>query len=963
MSFLCPVMVRPLTLRPLQVAGTVAIPVDLSGTWKFLPGLPADISAVTADLADEWKNIQVPGEWVMQGFTVTPESPAAYFRTFNLDRVKDRRIKLRFSAVYSWCQIWVNGVSVGSHEGGFVPFECDITDAARPGVNTLLVSVQSESQLDRLACGSQYAGHPLGGISRKVQLFSVPAVHLAGLTITTTFDAGFCNAVATAEFVVRNQSSGPSSGTVTLAIAAAEGSGAPLVTKDAVWVDLAPGEERKVIVNLPVSNPGKWDSEHPQLHALTLVAKDNAGDAMRAKATFGFRQVEVRGQRVLVNGSALKLFGVCRHETHPLLGRSLTPELWRLDAERFRDGNCNFIRTSHYPPAEEFLAECDRLGLFVELEAPLCWVGTATPQDEAVFRRLAQANLETVHGYPNHPAVIIRSLANESAWSPLFAQVHELVRQADPTLPTTFHDQCWGPDNNHGSTELPIAVNHYPGPTGATDAAQMTRPVLFGEYCHLNAYNRRELLTDPSLRELWGAGLEMMHELMYQAPTVLGGSLWAAIDDTFFLPSGETVGYGTWGPIDGWRRPKPEYWHMRKIFSPLRLLTRSLPQPVRGRPLMIAIENRHNFTDLAEICFTWKRGAQSGSVKVTAPAGGVGNLEIPVEEPKPEGELLELKAISPRGFVVDEWQIELGHRTPEVSLQPAPTTGAVSLVETAQSFIIHGPDFSLSVDSKTGGMTASKGDKGEILTRGPELFILPLNPDNGGSVQMTGPTGDITPFSDSCSDWKLSGISARVSAGEVELQIAGAYREATGGFTLHVGRGGAMTVNYRFTILEGTSIDPRQIGVGFGLPLTCQTLSWRRRARWSFYPADHIGRPTGTTRAFAPSTETPGLAGPRTPPTRPWSEDASVHGTNDFRSTKMNILEAALLSESGKGIRIISAGRQHVRAWVNERDVGLLIADYANEGAEAYFKEQVIPRHPLKGGDVVAGTVRLELAG
>ena len=958
-----PVMVKPLTLRPLQVAGTAAMPLDLSGTWKFLPCLPADLSAVTADFANEWKNIQVPGEWVMQGFTVTPESPAAYFRTFNLDHVKHRRIKLRFSAVYSLCQIWVNGVAIGSHEGGFVPFECDLTDAARPGVNTLLVSVQSESQLDRLSCGSQYAGHPLGGISRKVQLFSVPAVNLAGLTIATTFDAGFCAAVATAEFVVRNQSTGPSSGTVTLTIAAVGDSREPLVTKEAKWVDLPPGNERTVIVTLPVRHPAKWDSEHPQLHVLTLATKDTAGGEMLAEENFGFRQVEVRGPQVFVNGSAIKLFGVCRHETHPLLGRSLTPELWRLDAERFRDGNCNFIRTSHYPPAEEFLDECDRLGLFVELEAPLCWVGTATPRDETVLQRLAQANLEAVYGYPNHPSVILRSLANESAWSPLFAQVHALVRQADPTLPTSFHDQCWGPDNNHGSTELPVAVNHYPGPTGATDAAQMTRPVLFGEYCHLNAYNRRELLTDPSLRDLWGAGLEMMHEQMYQAPTVLGGSLWAAIDDTFFLPSGETVGYGTWGPIDGWRRPKPEYWHMRKIFSPLRLLTSTLPQPAHGRPLVIAIENRHNFTDLAELGFTWTLGAQLGSAKVSAPPGGVGNLEIPVSAPGPEGTFLMVKAISPRGYVVDEWQIALGHDAPAATLELAAPSGAVSLVETARSFVIHGAGFSLSIDAETGAITDSKGDDGETLMRGPELFILPLNPDNGGSVQMTGPTGNIAPFSDSCHNWKLSGITARATGGEVELQIDGAYSEATGGFTLRVGRGGAMTVNYRFTILEGTAIDPRQIGVGFGLSLACQTLSWRRQARWSLYPADHIGRPTGKTRAFTPGAATSGLAGPRTSPTLPWSEDASPYGTNDFRSTKMNILEAALFSASGKGIRVISAGRQHVRAWVNERDVSLLVADYANEGAEAYFKEQVIPRHPLKGGDVVAGTVRLELVG
>ena len=228
---------------------------------------------------------------------------------------------------------------------------------------------------------------------------------------------------------------------------------------------------------------------------------------------------------------------------HPLLGRALNPELWKKDAEIFREGNCNFIRTSHYPPAEEFLDQCDRLGLFVELEAPLCWVGhgasdyfKGAPSGEAIFQRLAQANLETVQGYPNHPSVIMRSMANESAWSTLFARVHKAIRKADPTRPCTFHDQCWGGDNNGGSKQMPIAVIHYPGLDGPAMCAHESRPVHFGEYCHLESYNRRELATDPGLRDLWGQGLDLMWGKMRTAPGCFGGSIWSAIDDTFFLP-------------------------------------------------------------------------------------------------------------------------------------------------------------------------------------------------------------------------------------------------------------------------------------------------------------------------------------------------------------------------------------------------------------------------------------------
>jgi hypothetical protein len=113
--------------------------------------------------------------------------------------------------------------------------------------------------------------------------------------------------------------------------------------------------------------------------------------------------------------------------------------------------------------------------------------------------------------------------------------------------------------------------------------------------------------------------------------------------------------------------------------------------------------------------------------------------------------------------------------------------------------------------------------------------------------------------------------------------------------------------------------------------------------------------------AFEPGQPLSGLAGPRTEPKWSWSKDATKSGTNDFRSTKMNVLEGSLLSPAGNGLRVLSDGSQHVRAWVDGQRTRFLVADYANEGAPPFFCEFVTPRRPLEAGSTVEGTVRLEI--
>lgn len=149
---------------PSAVAAVAQPTLDLNGTWKFIEKAP-ETPASETDL-DRWKDIQVPGEWFMQGFDVAEGDAAGYGRGFEPPSDwAGHRIKLLFDGVYSDCRVFVNGCDLGGHVGGFTPFEIDVTGAVRAGErNVLALSVKNESLADSLASGSSYACHPLGGV-------------------------------------------------------------------------------------------------------------------------------------------------------------------------------------------------------------------------------------------------------------------------------------------------------------------------------------------------------------------------------------------------------------------------------------------------------------------------------------------------------------------------------------------------------------------------------------------------------------------------------------------------------------------------------------------------------------------------------------------------------------------------------------------------------------------------------
>lgn len=923
--------------------------IGLSGKWFFNPSPEKEFWRNST--YSTWKDIEVPGEWVMQGFTVDKGKAAGYVREFTIPSSwKGKRTKLRCNGIYSESKIYINGKEAGYHLGGFTPFELDVTSLVNTGQkNTIAVSVTSETLADSLASASTYAVHTLGGITRDLYLFSLPEVNISSFHVQTTFDKEYKDATLTAELEICNELNQQAANLET-AFRLYDATGKEISLSgnirklNTVQAGTTAGEK----IQFQIAQPIKWDSENPYLYTLTTELKQNNKVLQQTSRRVGFRQVEVRGNELFVNNLPIKLRGVCRHEVMPLRGRSVNGDTWKQDVALFRNANVNYIRTSHYPPDEALLEACDELGMFVEEEAPFCWAhNTSVPKDKHNMV-LVNQHLEMINRDRSHPSVIIWSMGNESnLFEEYFKQAAIEVQKIDPTRPRIFSQ--WGPDADNNMLE--IGNHHYPGPEGPNMYRNSKRPIIFDEYCHLNAYNRLELAADPGVRDVWGQLLNEMWDNMYHSKGVLGGALWAGIDDTFFLPDGNTVGYGTWGPIDGWRREKPEYWNMKKAYSPVKI---KLQGNVNEKgELFFTVENRHNFTNLSACKINWSTLNDKGNVSVDIAPRKEGQFKINSLKLK-DCPYIDLSITCPQGNIIDQYRFAV---RPEQISTTVETIENISLGENEYQYIITGKNYTCQVSKLNGLMQVTDKAGSVSLQNAPQLMILPLNGEGRG-VQMTGGDQRFAPYTPVCKGWKATSIQPDVQENVIKLQVNGSYEEAEGSFVYSFYGNGKIEFAYNFQVNK--PISPRQTGLVFPLPGTFNTLAWERIGYWSVYPENHIGRLTGTAKSSDKHISESGLAGPDKQPKNDWFKDQTDAGSNDFRSTKTNIKKASLTNGKGSEIQIHSDGNQHIRTWIDDMNTLLLVADYNNAGQERFFVSHAEKGYkPLKKGDYISGTITL----
>jgi hypothetical protein len=920
--------------------------------WRFAGDPPQGFEAPGFD-DRAWAPIQVPSHWEMQGFH--PLGGVGGYRLRFSPPTGSGRVLLSFDGVYSGATVWVNGSLAASHEGGFTPFECDVTDLVHAGDNLLALRVlEHTATSDTLDQMSSYADFPLGGIMRRVWLWRTSELHVEALELAT--DSRLQGTIAVLD-------AGPQAArgvTVRLSLSNEDGR-RELGTLPAF--DLAPWTRAELPFAFDPGRPKRWDPEHPNLYTLTLELRAGDKVVQTLAQRIGFRETKVEGQTLLVNGAPVKIRGTCHHDQDPLAGRAVSAALERRDLELIKAANMNALRTSHYPPLPELVSIADELGLFVEDEASFCWVGVS--DDLRLAPRVLQLTAELVARDRNHPSVCMWSLCNESGFGRDFELARDWVHAVDPSRPLGAATSAW----------LDIATAHNPiSVARIAEYEAQPAPMLFDEsFAPFQGIwsDAGELWIDPGIRDDYVTPLRPIWDAMMKSRATQGSQIWAWSDDLFLVP-GRGLEYGRrstpvhfvensyampgrgivgdapWGLVDGWRRPKPEYWIVRKLHSPVRVEESPIPVPQAGEPLRIEAENQYDFTDLRELRIAWALGAQHGEL---APQASIaphtrGTLVIATPRAPRAGEVLELAFVSARGAPIDEFRVPIGNRVaPEAPVEHAPGV-ALALREentlAGHATRVIGASFELALDRDSGLLRRAVAFGEPVLVELPSLHLL----------VSSKPLADLPDRS----TWHTKRTDVRLDGERAIIEVEGSYEHFDGRYELAIEPSGVITSTARFRY-DGPELFAREIGQRLALPREFDTLDWSRRAEWGVYPSDHIGRPVGHARASYAHAYA-------RPPTWPWSQDDSPLGSNDFRSTKRHVDWAVLSRAGGTALELVGQGEQSARVIVEPDRVALFALDfYGGTGARLFEWENNYGRgRNLKTGATIESVVRLEFA-
>lgn len=880
-----------------------AVMTDLTGEWEISSAPKAGFWKDSS--ASRWKKITVPSYPELNGVTTVSEKEYnheyAYRKTVPSPLADEcDRYFLRFDSVLNVARVWVNGVYLGSHSGGYTAFEFEITDLVKTGDDLeIVVGVTSVTYAPELNIGGS-------GITGAVRIEGVKEAHLTRLHSFTSLGSAYENGEITLNLAA--DLGGKETVTASLSLTDPEGKD---VASGKKAVTFAAGAEEQT-VTIPISDVITWDAEHPRLYTLRVTLDGGA----EYEQKIGIREVKLTDSALLVNGSPVKLRGVDWTDLDPTGGLVSSPEYDRESLIKLKQANVNYIRTSHFPPSDEILSLCDSLGFYVELEAThhinTHW---ATGDDYERLDTISNPQYLpwTLGVYASvferaepHSSIVIWSVSNESDYGGNTEKVCEYLERVDDSRPVKF---SWGDSIPAGTDLIDVKSVHYPSLDSLKKAAPM--PTIYDECGHL--YHTVGI--DAGLRALYGYSYDAYWEAILKQKGGLGAAIWHSRDFMFFGENGHFTFNTTWGLLDCWGREKPEYYSVKKVYSPLDIDELQTLTAEGKDGVTLSVGNRYFHTSLSELVCVWTCGEEKGEITLpdTAP-GMTAKLTVPVKNAE-NGAILHLDFIrrqyeAVENYVVDSYEFKLGGWTAPAYASAAEGS-APEIADGTAELTVTGEGFTVKIAKNTGKITASAG--GKTVMNGSPVLIL-----NG--EKQSGLTG--------------IKVTAVTEGSEAVVEMTGKYASGVMmTFRLSIDREGRIGFGYAFP--EGKTYE--EIGVTLPLSENVETLSWEGRpVLWSVYPEYDIGRITGTAKRIC-GGEAYGVK-----PDHPWSMDETAYeqgksttlpASRDFLATRFGVDTASLTDKDGKGVRIEADGIA-LRAEVEGKDVSVtLLSAYSALGA------------------------------
>jgi len=552
--------------------------VSLNGSWRFIVD-PYEVGLKSRfylnarpreknDLVEYDFNksdvLNVPGDWNTQKKELFfYEGPVWYEKTFSYRKREHTRVFINFGAANYFSRVYLNGEALGEHEGGFTPFNFEITGKIRDGENFVVVEVNNARRRDAVpSLSTDWWNY--GGLTRDVRLLEEPETFVQDYVVQLAKGSS-------QEIAGWVQLNGPSSAQqVTIEIPEAG-------IKNAVITDISGRAEFRFPAKVDL-----WSPEHPRVYQVTLLAgADKVHDAI------GFRTIETRGTQILLNGKPVFLRGISLHEEAPIRGgRAFTEQ----DAETLlgwaHEVGCNFVRLTHYPHSENMTRLADRMGLLVWSEVPVYW--DIDWENPATLQNAKNQVNEMITRDHNRASVIFWSLSNETPVKPerliFLRQLAETARQIDSTRLITSamnHVEESGPDARILSDPLGeyldvLGLNEYLGwywgrPEDADHMQWKTawdKPLIMSEFGGSAPYGRHGG-ADERWTEEYQASIYQHHiEMLKKIPSLAGLSPWVLMD--FHSPrrllSGVQGYYNRKGLISNLGERKQAFYVLQKYY-------------------------------------------------------------------------------------------------------------------------------------------------------------------------------------------------------------------------------------------------------------------------------------------------------------------------------------------------------------------------------------------------------------
>ena len=482
--------------------------IDLRKPW-LQPGLGTPIYV---NVDNEFRPNEPP-------YVPTVDNPVGYYlRGFNIPKTwKNRRIFVNFGAVKSAYYLWINGQFVGYTEDSKTNSDFDITEYVHSGLNKIAMKVYRFSNGSYFECQDFWR---LSGIERDIILYSKPLLNVYDYEVHAGLDKTYKNGTFDIDLTLENRSGNA-------------------LKKEKMEVTIYDGdnEVHRLEKNLAsvegkfnmkadgvLPNIKPWSAEHPNLYRLEIKILDKKGNVIeQLENHIGFRTVEIKDGKLLVNGQYVLIKGVNRHEHDPYTGHVVSRESMERDIAMMKQMNINTVRTCHYPDDPYWYELCDKYGLYVWDEAN-CeshaqgYGEKSLAKDERFKEMVWSRNRNMLERDKNHPSVIMWSMGNECGNGINFEYTYNWMKERDKSRPVTYERAIY--DRNTDVIGLMYASPKYLQRfvDEGLDSVYH-RPFIMVEYCHAMGNSMG------GMKDYWDV-IEANEQLQ-------GGCIWDWVDQSF----------------------------------------------------------------------------------------------------------------------------------------------------------------------------------------------------------------------------------------------------------------------------------------------------------------------------------------------------------------------------------------------------------------------------------------------